>query len=221
MGWSGFILAFAAFFLTHAVPVRPPVRPWLVARLGRTGFTLAYSALSLAVLGWLIVEAGRAPYVELWEPAAWQRHLALAAMLPVCLLAALAVGRPNPFSFGGPRDGFDPARPGVVRWVRHPLLVALAVWAAAHIVPNGDLAHAILFGGFAAFALAGQVLVNRRRRRELGQTWADLDAQVRAGSLFPRPASWPRLVLRLAAGGVLYAGLIGLHPAVFGVGPLS
>ncbi|MGI3213458.1 NnrU family protein, partial [Roseovarius tibetensis] len=61
MGWVEFAAAYTVFFLSHAIPVRPPVRPWLQARLGRAGFTAAYSALSLAVLAWLIAAAARAP----------------------------------------------------------------------------------------------------------------------------------------------------------------
>lgn len=63
MGWAEYSLAFAIFSLSHSVPVRPPVWPRLVVQLAQRGFTLAYSALSLAVLAWLIGAAGRAPYV--------------------------------------------------------------------------------------------------------------------------------------------------------------
>jgi uncharacterized membrane protein len=221
MGWTEFAAAFAAFFLTHALPVRPPLRPWLVARLGPRGFGLAYSALSLAVLAWLIGAAGRAPYVPLWPWAPWQLHVPLAAMLPVCLILALAVGRPNPFSFGGARnDAFDPARPGIVRLTRHPLLLALAIWAFAHVVPNGDLAHGLLFGTFAVFALVGGRLVDRRKRREMGEDWTHLDAARKAAPLPPPPRSWPGLVLRLALGVALYLGLLWLHPWLFAVSPL-
>src|SRR5210317_523192 len=97
LGWLEFALAWAAFFATHSLPLRPPVRLWLRARLGTRGFTLAYSALSLAALVWLIGAAGRAPFVTLWNWAAWQVHVPLVLMLPVCLIVALAVGRPNPF----------------------------------------------------------------------------------------------------------------------------
>jgi uncharacterized membrane protein len=219
MGWGEYALAFAAFFLTHSVPVRPPVRPWLVARLGPAGFGMAYSALSLGVLAWLIGAAGRAPYLPLWPWAAWQNHVVLSVMLPVCLILALAIARPNPFSFGGAgNDRFDPARPGIVRLTRHPLLLALALWAGAHLLANGDLAHGLLFGTFAGFALLGMRLVDRRRRRELGADWARLEAARRGGPL--RPASWPGAGLRLGLGGALYAGLLWLHPWLFGVSPL-
>lgn len=221
MGWAEFTFAFLIFFISHAIPVRPPVKPWLVARVGAGGFTVLYSVVSLAVLGWLIVAAGRAPFVELWPWAPWQTHVTLALMLPACLVLAVSVARPNPFSFGGgANERFDPARPGIVRWVRHPLLAALTLWALAHAVPNGDLAHLLLFGSFAAFAVMGGRLVDRRKRREMGEEWQGLLTRVKRTALIPKPASYRATVFRLAAGLVLFLGLIWLHPLVLGVSPL-
>ena len=222
MAWTEYILALAAFLISHALPARPPLRPWLVARLSERGFILAYSLLSLVLLGWLISAAGRAPHVLLWEQATWHRHLAIAAMLPVCLMAALAVGRPNPFSFGGARNcAFDPAIPGLVRWIYHPLLVALALWAFVHLLANGDLAHVLLFGLFAIFALAGQRLVTGRRRKALGDEWGRLSNAMRT-PVARRPAfAATEFMVRIAAGLALYAALLELHPLLFGVDPLA
>lgn len=221
MAWTEYAFAFAAFFLTHSLPIRPPLRPLLVARIGPRGFGLAYSALSLAVLVWLIGAAARAPFVPLWSWAPWQAFVPLTAMLPVCLVLAQAIARPNPFSFGGARnEAFDPARPGIVRFTRHPLLLALAVWALAHIVPNGDLSHVILFGTFALFALRGGRLVDRRKRREMGEDWARLDAERRRAPLLSQAVSWPKLAQRLGLGAGLYLGLLWSHPSLFGVSPL-
>ncbi|MBZ0227983.1 MAG: NnrU family protein [Bauldia sp.] len=76
--------------------------PWIHAR---------YSLSSLAVLVWLVGAARRAPHVPLWHWAPWRDYVPLASMLPVCLILALAIARPNPFSFGGARnDSFDPDR---------------------------------------------------------------------------------------------------------------
>jgi len=217
MGWTEFATAFVVFFVSHSLPVRPPLRPALQAALGPRGFTLAYSALSLAVLAWLIGAAGRAPYVPLWDWAPWQVYVPLLTMLPVCLILALAIARPNPFSFGGARNGrFDPARPRIVRLHRHPLLLALALWAAAHAVPNGDLAHVMLFGTFAAFALLGMRLIDRRQQREIGPKWQELQAAT-VHAPFWRPVA---PVSRLAIGATLFAGLIWLHRLVIGVSPL-
>jgi uncharacterized membrane protein len=220
MGWFEFYLAYVVFFLSHSLPVRAPLRPWLQARLGVSGFTLTYSALSLAVLAWLIVAAGRAPHVTLWDWAPWQVHVPLTVMGPVCLILALSIRRPNPFSFGGARnDRFDPARPGIVRWSRHPLLLALALWATAHVVPNGDLAHVILFGTFAAFALLGGRLIDRRKRREMGAEWQKMRVVI-AGAPFLSWRASGETVARLGVGIVLYATLLWAHPVLFGVSPL-
>ena len=129
-------------------------------------------------------------------------------MLPVCLILALAIVRPNPFSFGGARNAkFDPARTGIVRLHRHPLLLALALWATAHAVPHGDLAHVILFGTFAVFAVMGTRLIDRRRQREMGIRWQELRSAVALTPLW-QPSLTCDVVVRLVAGLVLYAALI-------------
>lgn len=223
MSWGEFIAAVPVFFLSHSVPLRPQIRAWLLAWSGPRGFTLSYGALSLAALAWVIGAAGRAPVVPVWDRAAWQPHVTLICMLAACVILGLAIARPNPFSFGGARtDRFDPARAGIVRYMRHPLLVALALWATGHLVVNGDLAHVILFGSFAGFALLGGRLVDRRRRRQMGADWARLHSAVQARSWWrPRPASRREALVRVGLGAVLYGGLVALHPWLFGVAPLG
>lgn len=214
-GWGAFTAAWAVFLLSHALPVRAPVKPWLVARLGAAGFALAYSALSLAALAWLIIAAGRAPHVALW-PAPAQAHWIVAlAMVAACLLLALSLGRPNPFSFGGARNAaFDPDRPGTVALTRHPVLLALALWALAHLAVIGNLAHVLLFGGFLGFALLGMRMIDRRRRREMGPArWQDTVARTRrAGMTWPPGSAW-RVALGLGAPILL----IGVHRHLSGV----
>ncbi|WP_240910514.1 NnrU family protein [Pontivivens nitratireducens] len=222
MAWLEFAAAWVAFFVTHSLPVRPPLRPWLQDRLGRRGFTFAYSGLSLAVLVWLIGAAGRTPFVPLWDWAPWQAHVPMVVMLLACVILALAIGRPNPFSFGGAHnDRFDPARAGIVRVTRHPLLLAVSLWALAHLVPNGDLAHVILFGVFAIFAAFGGRLVDRRRKREMGAEWQRLRSQVTSSARNMRPESWIAMIVRVAIGVALYFGLIWIHPWLLGVSPLG
>ncbi len=216
-GWGGFAAAYAAFLLTHAIPVRPPVRPWLVARLGHAGFGLAYSALSLAVLAWLLLAARAAPFVPLWSPPPGAAHVTLLAMALACLALAFAAFRPNPLSFAGWRNArFDPKAPGITGWLRHPVLAALALWAGGHLVPNGDLAHVLMFGGFAGFALLGMAMIDRRRRREMGsEAWARLVAEARAHRL--SQGAGPETVLRLVSGLALAGLLVAVHPWIAGV----
>lgn len=215
-GWGEFAAAILIFLLSHSLPVRPRAKAALVARLGSSGFTLAYSALSLAALAWLIVAANRAPFVPLWDWAPWQNHLTFAAMALACAIAALAIGRPNPLSFGGAHnERFDPAAPGIVGWLRHPLLAALLLWSLAHLLPNGQVAHVILFGLFAGFSLLGMRLIDRRKQRQLGpEEWQRLAAGPRR--LAPTRAG----LFRLSLGALAYAALIALHGPVIGVQPV-
>lgn len=89
-----------------------------------------------------------------------------------------------------------------------------------HALPNGNLAHALLFGTFGTFAVIGHRLVDRRRRQALGPEWDRLDRAIRQGPVVPRPARWGRAFVRLGAGLALYADLIAAHPLLFGVSPL-
>ena len=210
-GWGEYIAACAVFLLTHAIPVRPPVKPWIVARLGASAFGLAYSALSIMVLVWLIGAAARAPFVQLWPRTEWQNQVTLAVMALACLILVLAAFRPNPFSFGGWRnEKFDPANPGIIGLVRRPVLAALGFWSLGHLVPNGYLAHVVMFGSFALFAVLGMVMIDRRRKRVMGaQVWQNLRPSVRwRGVLDP--------LRGLVAVAVLLV-LIVLHPVVIGV----
>jgi uncharacterized membrane protein len=225
-GWGEFVAAFAAFLLSHALPARPAMRGMLAATLGERGYLLVYSLVSLGMLAWLVVAAGRAPYVELWAPAPWQAWVPNLLMPAVCLLVAFGIAAPNPLSFGGHAAGFDPRHPGVAGITRHPLLLAILLWAAGHAVPNGNLAHLLLFGAFAGFAALGMRIIDRRKRRLLDEeAWARLAARSSGWPL----AAWlqgrwrpqgPPGALRLLAGLVLWLLLLALHPGAIGVSPL-
>ncbi len=47
------------------------------------------------------------------------------------------------------------------RATRHPQLVAVMLWAFAHLLVNGDAASILLFGGLLAWAAAEVLLINR------------------------------------------------------------
>lgn len=135
--WTEFLLALAIFLGAHIIPARPRLRAALIARLGRRGYLLGFSLLSLGLLYWLIIAAGRAPFVPLWHAEIWQRWLVNLAMPVAIAVAVLAPG------MGG-------------------LIIAFVIWSAAHLIANGDLAHLILFGVMLIFALAGMLRLRHR-----------------------------------------------------------
>ncbi|WP_425043955.1 NnrU family protein [Primorskyibacter sp. S87] len=218
-GWGEFILALVVFLISHAIPVRPPVRPWLIARLGRTGYFVCYSLASLAILLWLIVAAARAPYIEVIPPLEILRWLPNLAMPVVCLLAVAGMAIRNPLSFGGMgRREFDPDAPGILAASRHPLLLALCLWAGSHLLANGSLAHVILFGLFAVFAVVGMSLIDRRKKRELGSDWSRLAQNTARLSL--RLPSPPLPLWVWATALLLWLALLLLHGPIIGMSPL-
>jgi len=225
--WTEFVAALTVFLFTHALPAKPSRRRGIVGLLGDRGYLTLYSAISLIVLVWLFSATGRAPFVPLWGFAPWRLWVPNLAMPLVCLLVAFGLSTPNPLSLGIRRvDRFDPERPGIVGVTRHPLLWAIALWAGAHVLPNGDLAHVLLFGSFGLFAVLGMLVIDRRGRRRLGEEqWSRLANRT---SLVPfaqilAQRRWPQRV-RLDAGpllaaAMLYGALIFSHRAVIGISP--
>ena len=45
--------------------------------------------------------------------------------------------------------------------MRHPQLIAVKIWAVAHLLVNGDLASLILFGGLLGWAVVEVIVINR------------------------------------------------------------
>ncbi len=169
-GWVEYLAASAAFLGAHVIPAMPRIRGWLVTQLGRRAYLAGFSLLSVMLLAWLIRAAGQAPYVALWDAGNGGRWLINLAMPLAILSGCLARGLSG-------------------------LVLAFAIWAGAHLLVNGDLAHAGLFGGMLAFALTGLAR-------------SGLPSQFRP--------TVPRLGLAL----LIWAGFLHLHPLVIGASPL-
>jgi len=218
------VLAVCAFVLSHAIPALKPVRTSLVAAVGERTYLALYSLVTIAVIVWLGWAYADAPYVEVWAYRPWTAWVPVVVMPFACVLVVAGLSAPNPLSISFAQGDFDPARPGIVAVTRHPLMWGLALWAVAHVVPNGDAASLVLFGLFAALSLAGPPSLDRKRRARLGEAeWDRLAAPTSNVPLVAMLSGRTHLHLDdIAAAGIvtglgLYAASLVLHPAVIGV----
>lgn len=142
------VMGLALFLGVHSVSiVSPQGRNRLVRRWGVMGWQGLYSAVSLAglvLIVWGYSQARQAP-VWLYAPPDGLRHLTALLMLPVFVLL------------------LAPYFPGRIKaLVRHPMLLAVKLWALAHLLTNGTLADALLFGSFLVWAVLDRMSVKRR-----------------------------------------------------------
>jgi len=221
------VLATVFFALTHAVPALGPVRRGLVARLGEAAYMGLYSGISLAALAWVGIAYAGAPHVELWPTVPWSYWFPILVMPLACILGVAGLASPNPFSLGAGSKGYDPQRPGIVAVTRHPVLWGLALWAAAHVPPNGDAATILLFAVLAGLSLSGAPSLDAKRSRRLGEArWNELAAATSNVPFVALLAGGIRFRLadvggwRLTGGLGLYLALLLSHEFVIGVTPL-
>ncbi len=219
-------LAGAVFVISHLGLSSAAVRGRLVGRLGEKGFLGVYSLVALLVLGAMIAAYSQSSHtVFLWVPGHGLRHLPLLVMPVALTLLAGGLLTPNPSAVGmtAALDQAEPAR-GVLRVTRHPLMWGVALWAASHILANGDLAALLFFGGFLLTALLGSLHLDRRMAGEQGERWRLFDAATSYlpfGALLSGRQRWSWSELRRPAlwGLGAFVLLLLLHPFLFGVRP--
>lgn len=222
------IAAAALLLASHYGISSSPLRAWLIARIGQRAYLALYALVALGVLLWLISAYQRAPYVPLWPTTAWSAWVPVLVMPFALLLVVCGVSTANPTAVGSP-DTLDRAAPvqGIVRVTRHPFMWGVALWALAHLVPNGTLAAVVLFGTFAALALIGTLVIDHKYAARRGAEWQRFAA---ASSSLPFAAilagrqhlalaeiGWLRVGIAVA----LYVVLLAAHPWLFGAAPFG
>lgn len=134
------VLGLLIFLGAHSVRiVAEPWRAGVITRRGTNTWKGLYSlvsAIGLALVIWGFGLARQQP-VQLWSPPTGMRHLAsLLTLVAFVMLAAAYV-------------------PG--NWIkarlRHPMVLGVKVWALAHLLANGNLAHLVLFGSILLWAV--------------------------------------------------------------------
>jgi uncharacterized membrane protein len=142
------ILGLALFLGMHAFTMARGPRAQLVGRLGENGYKGVYTLVSLA--GFVLIIWGygvyrASGYIPVYNPPFWFGHIALLLNLPIFVLLAASKS-------GGMIEAV----------VKHPMLLAVKTWAAAHLLSNGDLGSILLFGGFLAWAVMARISLKRR-----------------------------------------------------------
>ena len=216
--------AAAVFVGAHFVLSATPVRRRLIAGLGRYGFLGLYSLIAIASLTWLVWSYRLAPYHYVWGTPEWARWLAL-GVLPLAFVLVLAgYLTPNPSAVMADsvlkRD--NPAQ-GIIAITRHPVMIGIALWAAAHIIANGDVAGLILFGSQLILAVGGIAHLEARRAASGDGDWQRLKARTSIVPFVAIAGGRARFAFGLADWGfvlgglVLYAVLLKIHGWAFGV----
>jgi uncharacterized membrane protein len=221
---TSLVLAGLLFIAIHLLVSGTTLRGAVVQRTGEGPFQGLFSLVSLASIIWLCTAYGRAGHIDLWQPI----EAARLAMAPVMgfafLLAAIGLTTPSPTATGGEARLHqpDPVK-GILRVTRHPFLWGVTLWAAMHLLVNGDAASAVLFGTFLIVAVLGPPSIDAKRKKRFGVAW---DRFAEATSNLPfaaiaqgrntlqvRELGWWRVVLGL----LLFAAFLHFHARLFGV----
>lgn len=153
------------------------MRQVLTDKIGEGGFRALYSLVAAGSLVWVGLAYGEARYegIYLWVGPPALAMIPVALMPISCILLICSVTSRNPTAVGGEKFATDP-KPlgGIITVTRHPMLVAFALWAAAHLAANGDLASVILFGGILVLSVGGMLHIDYRRSVTLGGDWGPI-----------------------------------------------
>jgi uncharacterized membrane protein len=111
----------------------------IISTRGENAWKGIYSIVSIA--GFVLIVYGygesRLAPITLWNPPVWTRHVAGLLMLVAFVFLAAAYVPKNPIK----------ARLG------HPMLIGTKVWAATHLLANGNVGDVVLFGSFLVWAV--------------------------------------------------------------------
>ena len=182
------LLGIVLFLGAHTFTTLREQRAAVIGAIGEQPYKGLYSLVALA--GFVLIVWGFHNYrahgwIQLWQPLPIGRVIAIVLMW--FAFVALAASGKNP---------------GMIRgWLRHPMLVAVKIWALAHLLVNGDLGGLILFGSFLGWAVYDRIAVKKR---------GDIGAE-RIGK-FTRADK-----IALGAGTAAWILMMFLHPWIIGV----
>lgn len=181
------ILGVLIWVLVHFIPtLAQPLRKKLIGRLGENGYKGVFALSILSGIVLIVVGWRSTPEQFLYVLPPWARSLSFVMMMIAFLLIGAA------------------QYPSMIRrFIRHPMLMGVAVWSISHLLVNGTTRALVLFGGLGLWAIIETVLINRRE-----------------GS-YESPAAIPlsRELRGVVISAIIFTAALFLHPYFAGVSP--
>jgi uncharacterized membrane protein len=189
----------AAFVGSHFA-MSHPLRAPMVKALGAGGFTLAYTVVSFATLGWVARAFANSDAVDL--PGSGEAGWIAATIITwfaMVLLAGSLIGNPAlPTPMAEAQARAEPK--GVFRVTRHPMMWGIALWALSHMVLFWSTRTMITAFAMGVLALVGSKLQDGKKAQLMGDSWAEWSS---------RTSYWPRLEQFFSVGAApLVAGTV-------------
>jgi uncharacterized membrane protein len=220
----GSLVAACSFFVgIHVFISGSPLRGVIVRRIGERAYLGLFSLLSVLAMIWMVYAYRGAEGVPLWAPSVALRWAAPIIALIAFVFVVAGVTTRSPTATGGEsRLDLDEPAQGILRVTRHPFLWGVALWAALHLLLNGNSAALVLFASVLALAVIGPLLIDAKRRQAFGPKWqrfAMVTSNVPFAAIL---AGRNRLRLgeigpwRFVAAVAAWAAMLALHPWMFG-----
>lgn len=208
------LIGCAGFLLVHLGISGTPLRAVLQGKLGEQGYLGVYSLLSAVTLGIMIYGYGKVPHTDfIWYPHP-NAYLVTKVLLFVSLLTiVMGTLTKNPTAVMNEK-ALDEDISGLLKITRHPVQWGILMFAAGHMIANGDVASLIFFGTLVSLSFFGMLSMDQRRRAEADPRWATFMANT---SMVPFAAMFAGR-LRFTLADVNWVGLIagtGLYLAVY------
>jgi uncharacterized membrane protein len=189
---ANLLLATIAFVGTHLL-LSHIWRLKLIGAVGEARFTLLYSIVAFATLGWVAV-AYRAIEDELpiWIAPDWSWWIASALMLLASILLVGSFVRNPAFPHPGAAQK-SRAATGVFALTRHPMNWSFALWAIVHLALWGEARNLVVDTGILILAIGGSIGQDRKKRASMGQAWRQWEGKtsfVPFGALLAGRARW-------------------------------
>jgi uncharacterized membrane protein len=210
MDWNLIVLleANVAFVGSHFA-MSHPLRSGMVRALGAGGFTLAYTVVSFAMLGWVALAFRAAPPADL--PGSGEIGWIAATLITwpaMILLAGSLMGNPAlPTPMAEQQARAEPR--GVFRVTRHPMMWWISLWALSHMVLFWSIRTMITAAAMGTLALVGARLQDGKKAALMGEAWGEWSSKT---SYWPRWGQLPTVgAVPLIAGTVLWLGASWVH----------